>query len=152
MMAQKRRSKGFTLIERLIVIAIIGIFAAVAIPIYRVQTIRAKLTEVTNSIRYVATALNNFTSERSVDGSTVVWPDCPDVTTIQTSLGVGLGGIGRIGSLRVDQTTGMIEATISRIDPVVDGLTISLTPTLDGNNYITWVWGGTVPSGYGPKQ
>jgi len=152
MMAQKRRSKGFTLIERLIVIAIIGIFAAVAIPIYRVQTIRAKLTEVTNSIRYVATALNNFTSERSVDGSTVVWPDCPDVTTIQTSLGVGLGGIGRIGSLRVDQTTGMIEATISRIDPVVDGLTISLTPTLEANNSITWVWGGTVPSGYGPKQ
>jgi len=152
MMAQKRRSKGFTLIERLIVIAIIGIFAAVAIPIYRVQTIRAKLTEVTNSIRYVATALNNFASERSVDGSTVVWPDCPDVTTIQTSLGVGLGGIGRIGSLRVDQTTGMIEATISRIDPVVDGLTISLTPTLEANNSITWVWGGTVPSGYGPKQ
>jgi prepilin-type N-terminal cleavage/methylation domain-containing protein len=42
-----RKTKGFTLIELLIVIAIIGILAAIAIPMYRTQTIKARLTEVT---------------------------------------------------------------------------------------------------------
>ncbi len=152
MITQKRRSTGFTLIELLVVIAIIGILAAVAIPIYRAQTIRAKLTEVTNSVRYVATAMNNYASETQVDGLIVVWPDCPDVTAIHTSLGVGLAGIDRIGSIRVDQPTGMIEATVSHIDPVVDGLTVSLTPTIQANGAITWAWGGTVPARYVPKQ
>jgi type IV pilus assembly protein PilA len=152
MLGQKRRSPGFTLIELLIVVAIIGILAAVAIPIYRAQTIRAKLTEVTNSVRYVATAMNHYASEASVDGLTVVWPDCPDITAIYTSLGVGLAGVDRIGSVRVDQTTGMIEATVSHIDPVVDGLTVSLTPIIQPNGSITWSWGGTVPPRYVPNH
>ena len=152
MIDKKRRTTGFTLIELLVVIAIIGILSAVAIPIYRAQTIRAKLTEVTNSVRYVATAMNHYASEASVDGLTVTWPDCPDMTAIQTSLGVGLAGIDRIGSVRVDQTTGMIEAIVSHIDPVVDGLTVSLTPTVQANGSISWLWGGTVPPRYVPNH
>ena len=54
------REKGFALIEILVVMMIIGILAAVTTPMCIEQTIKAKLAEVTNALRYVITTLDIY--------------------------------------------------------------------------------------------
>ena len=52
--------QGFTLIELMIVVAIIGILAAVAIPAYQDYTIRAKMVECVNAMNPAKTAVSEF--------------------------------------------------------------------------------------------
>ena len=151
MFIKKKQDKGFTLIELLVVIAIIGILAAVAIPMYKQHLIKSKMSEVTNAMRYIATALAAYKQDLSLVG--VAWPDCPDPAAIQSSLGVGLGAVARISDAQVDPATGTIQATLANIDGVVDGQTLSLVPTesvVDGS--ISWTWTGTIPTVYMPKK
>lgn len=56
----KKMQKGFTLIELMIVVAIIGILAAIAIPAYQDYTTRAKITEVINSASPAKTSVSEF--------------------------------------------------------------------------------------------
>ncbi len=56
----KKMQKGFTLIELMIVVAIIGILAAIAIPAYQDYTTRAKVTEVVNAMAPAKTSISEF--------------------------------------------------------------------------------------------
>lgn len=143
--------KGFTLLELIIVVAIIGILAAIAIPAYRSHVIRARMTEVTNAMRHVASALSIYAQELAINGGSIVWPNCPDINSIQTSLGVGVGGT-RISAIQVSQATGEIQATLTNIDGSVDGQTLSLIPSIGTDGGILWNWDGTVPKIYLPKK
>jgi prepilin-type N-terminal cleavage/methylation domain-containing protein len=142
---RKRGQKGFTLIELLIVIAIIGILAAIAIPMYRAQTIKAKLTEVTNGMSNVASALAAYWQEN--EG----WPtNCADKPTIQTSLGVGLAQLTRMSGITI--IAGVITATVGGISGEVDGRTLVMTPVISGvDSSISWTWSGTIPPSYRPR-
>lgn len=129
----ERPHHGFTLIELLIVIAIVGILAAVAMPMYQGYTIRAKLTEIEHAMANVESAVSTYRHD------TESWPTCPTITEIRNSLGVGLGSATRISAMSV--VNGVITATVANIHPMVDSKTLTLTPNLDGDGSFKWTWG-----------
>jgi len=154
-MLRKRGQKGFTLIELLIVIAIIGILAAIAIPMYRTQTIKARLTEVTNGMSNVASAAAAFHQEAVQGGGLDVWPNCGNKAAIQTTLGVALLALGRVQEMSIAQATGVITATVTAIDGVVNGSTLILSPSINAtDSSIFWAWDttGTIREAYRPRR
>ncbi len=142
----KRHQFGFTLIELLIVIAVIGILAAIALPWYRGYAIRAKLTEVENSMAVVGTALTAYWAENGA------WVDCTSVIGVRNTLGVSMAAVGRISGISI--TNGVVTATVDNIDPLVDNKTLSLIPTLGGDGSIQWSWGWSIdfPAQFRPKS
>lgn len=140
-------NKGFTLIELLIVIVIIGILAAIAIPMYKSHTTKARMTEVINAIGHIAQAVGVYQDEAGA----AVWPNCPDMAAIRSSLGIWLGSI-RISSARIDQATQTIEVTLNNIGTEVDGGTLLLTGNQNGDGSILWQWGGTIPPAFIPTR
>ena len=150
-MLRKKGEKGFTLIELLIVIATIGILAAIAIPIYRTNTVKAKLTEVTNAMSYVASAVTAYNQE--TEGS--AWPNCTSIDEIMSSLGISLGAVPRISAMSISQTDGRITASLAGIDGSVDGRTLVLSPSIATDGSITWQWdtaNSTILPIYIPKR
>src|ERR1700730_10877408 len=101
----KSVQKGFTLIELMIVVAIIGILAAIALPAYSDYTVRAKVSEVMVAASACKTAVSEFLQANAVFPSGAAAAGCNDYLTNSTKY---------ISALAVanNTATAMIKVTI----------------------------------------
>jgi len=114
----KKVQQGFTLIELMIVVAIIGILAAIAIPAYQDYTIRAKVTEGIGLADAAKTAVAEAYQSGDMPGVTALAKGWVSTPTKYVN-GVTVAG------------TGVITVTYSAIVPQIAGQTLKLTPYIN---------------------
>ena len=127
---KRSMQKGFTLIELMIVVAIIGILAAVALPAYQDYTVRAKVSEVILAGSSGKTAVAEFAQ---VNGAMPTTGSSP--VTTQASKYVASVAYTGAGAPSV----GVITVTTSTADAKILTSTLDLTGTLTGTGQVTWV-------------
>ena len=81
-----KAQKGFTLIELMIVVAIIGILAAIAIPAYQDYTIRSKVTELVNAAGVCKTSVAEFYQVQGKMPGDAKAGGCSDVGTANSDI------------------------------------------------------------------
>jgi len=166
----KHTQKGFTLIELMIVVAIIGILAAIAIPAYQDYTVRSKVTEGLN----IASSAKVSVSEGFQSN------DMAGVNAGSTSWNANFTATKYVQNVGIDPATGVITITYAAATPQISGKTVTLRPSIRIGNTptalattqsgnIDWacasdtsataasrgnmpVVAGTVPSRYAPTE
>ena len=133
--------KGFTLIELMIVIAIIGILAAIAIPAYQDYTIRSKVSEGLNMAGAAKLAVaETYQSKGSMPTTGNVSFGLPVAASIQGTY---------VSTIAVAGTTGVITITYNQVvggNPPASGKQILLSPDTSSVGSVQWVCtAGTSP-------
>jgi len=150
----KTLQKGFTLIELMIVVAIIGILAAVALPAYQDYTIRAKMSEVILGMSACRTSVTEVYQSGPANAPTAGNWGCEVSATQATKY---------VAAISTDGNGG-VTATVTGISASVNGSVVTLIPyststaaatITPGNSATLWGWkcgdtGTTVPLKYLP--
>ena len=140
----KSMQKGFTLIELMIVVAIIGILAAVALPAYQDYTVRAKVSEVILAADTPKVAISEwYQTKGSMPASASMVAGNDFSTASSTYVASVAYAIG------VNNDTGVITVTSSGTESKMAGGTITLTGT-GVNGVVNWSCGGSILAKYKP--
>lgn len=130
----KQGQQGFTLIELMIVVAIIGILAAVAIPAYQDYTKRSRFQDIVSSAFAVETAIAMCLNEHAGDATECDTPGKVGIVTLSDSKEAAV-------PLAIEATTAAVTATAG---VAAGGFTYINTPSLaPGGTLITWTQTGT---------
>jgi type IV pilus assembly protein PilA len=117
----KSVQKGFTLIELMIVVAIIGILAAIALPAYSDYTTRAKVSEVMVAASACKTAVSEFLQANGVFPASTGAAGCNDYAGTSTKYIKSLSvGATAVIAVTIQGTTTGVDATVLQLAPVSD--------------------------------
>ena len=132
--------KGFTLIELMIVVAIIGILAAVALPAYQDYTVRAKVSEVMLAASSGRTAVSEAVQ---VSGG---FPTTASLVIQSQSSKF----VSSVAYTQTSASAGIVTAT-AQGDTSISGSTITLSGASSGGQ-VAWTCGGTIAAKYRPQS
>jgi type IV pilus assembly protein PilA len=133
----KRVQQGFTLIELMIVVAIVGILAAIALPAYQDYIVRSKMSEGEAAAAACKTSVSEYSAVKNAFPTTVAASGCSTTATqYVASLAVGAGGVITVTT----QNTGTANCNLV--------LTPGGTPT----SITSWSGSTTCPTKYTPSS
>ena len=150
--SMQKMQKGFTLIELMIVVAIIGILAAVALPAYQDYTKRAKMTEVILAASACRTTITEVFQSATSTPSGGAW-GCESVSGTQsskyvTSVATDASGVVTVVATGIDSTN--IDTKAITLVPYKDNTT-AMASTDVGKAVFKWVCGPAATNGVPAK-
>ncbi|MBK6469452.1 MAG: pilin [Betaproteobacteria bacterium] len=135
----KRVQQGFTLIELMIVVAIIGILAAVALPAYQDYTTRAKMSEV---------IVMGAPAKLAVSETSSTLGDLASVTAANSGYSFP-GATKYVSTITITDATGVV--TITSTVPGASG-DVLLTPTAVAGGQLTWKCSSAINAKFLPSE